>query len=35
MDFKQTGIKLPVANFDPIVENEEKKKHHGDLLYHY
>ncbi len=32
MDFKQTGIKLPVANFDSIVEKEERKKRHGDLL---
>ena len=32
MDFKQTGIKLPVANFDSIVEKEKKKNRHGDLL---
>jgi len=31
MDFKQTGVKLPVANFDSIVEKQEKKKRHGDL----
>ena len=32
MDFKPTGIKLPVVNFDTIVEEKKKEKRHGDLL---
>lgn len=34
MDFSESSIKLPVANFDAIVEDEKKKKikRHGDLL---
>ena len=32
MDFTKATKKLPVMNFDTIVEKEKKIKHHGDLL---
>ena len=32
MDFTQNAAKLPVANFDAIVEKEKRSKRHGDLL---
>lgn len=32
MDFAAQSIKLPVENFDVIVEQEKKVKRHGDLL---
>jgi len=32
MDFQQSSKKLPVMNFDAVVEKEKKNKRHGDLL---
>lgn len=32
MDFTQSSVKLPVANFDVLVEQDEKKKRYGDSL---
>lgn len=32
MNFKEQAVKLPVVNFDSIVEQDKKPKRHGDLL---
>lgn len=32
MNFKEQPIKLPVPNFDSVVERDKKVKRHGDLL---
>jgi len=32
MNFQTQSLKLPVVNFDTIVEEEKKTKRHGELL---
>lgn len=32
MDFRELSLKLPVTNFDTLVEQERKSKRHGELL---
>ena len=32
MDFKEQSLKLPIENFDTIVDLDRKPKRHGDLL---
>lgn len=32
MDFKEQSVKLPVVNFDTIVEQKKNSKRHGELL---
>lgn len=32
MDFREQSVKLPIINYDVIVEKEKEKKRHGDLL---
>ena len=32
MDFKEQSAKLPIANFDAVVEQDRRPRRHGDLL---
>ena len=32
MDFKEQLVKLPIENFDAVVEHDKRAKRHGDLL---
>ena len=32
MDFKEQSVKLPIENFDAVVEHDKRAKRHGDLL---
>ena len=32
MNFKEQTVKLPIENFDALVEHDKRAKRHGDLL---
>ena len=32
MTFKEQTVKLPIENFDALVEHDKRAKPHGDLL---
>ena len=32
MNFKEQTVKLPIENFDGLVEHDKRAKRHGDLL---
>ena len=32
MDFEEQSVKLPIENFDAVVEHDKRAKRHDDLL---